>query len=299
MISVVIPLYNKESSIAAAINSVLSQSFQDFEIIVIDDGSTDDSAHIVGSFTDHRIRLISQTNAGVSEARNKGIAEAKGEFIALLDGDDLWKPEFLATMYTLSERYPECSVFAVDYESRNKEHVTNGTIINKLPFTDECGLLTNYFEVAAYSNPPICSISIMVRASAFKAIGGFPTGIRSGEDLLTWARLACRFKIAYSRRVLAIFNVEGYNVNEPPKRIPANEDIVGRELAALDAEYSPEGIKEYRAMWHKMRASVYMRLRMRRKSIREAVKGIRLNPRNFKLYAFIALNCLPSKLQPF
>ena len=94
MISVVIPLYNKEKYIKRAIESVLNQTFQKFEIIVVNDGSTDKSAEIVQNIKDPRIRLINQKNAGVSAARNRGIQEAKYEYIAFLDADDFWEKIF-------------------------------------------------------------------------------------------------------------------------------------------------------------------------------------------------------------
>lgn len=285
--------------IERTLRSVLTQTFQDFEIIVVDDGSTDGSAEIVKGITDNRIRLISQKNSGVSAARNRGIAESRGELIALLDGDDEWKPEYLETQFNLSLRYPECRVFAVNYETCDSNKKITPTIINALPFAGEDGELTNYFEVASCSHPPICSISIMVRKGVFEQIGGFPIGVRSGEDLLTWARLACLNRIAYSRKSLARFNVEGYDIKEKPKRIPAEDDFVGHELAKLKEKHNPYLINHYIAHWHKMRSSVYMRLSMRKASIREALIGLRYNPLNYKLFAYIIINLLPSKLQPF
>ena len=201
MISVVIPLYNKEKQIAYTLQSVFEQTFQDFEIVAVDDGSTDNSVEEVEKFDDSRIRLIHQTNAGVSAARNRGIEEARGELIAFLDADDEWMPEYLATQYGLYQKYPECSVYACNYEFRDSEGKVTPTIIRKLPFEGEDGVLSNYFEVASCSHPPICSISIMVKKTAIQAIGGFPLGIKSGEDLLTWARLAVNEKFAYSRKV--------------------------------------------------------------------------------------------------
>lgn len=299
MISVVIPLYNKEKQIAYTLQSVQNQTFQDFEIVIVDDGSTDDSIAEVEKFSDSRIRLIHQENAGVSAARNRGIEEAKGDLIAFLDADDEWKPEYLATQYCLSQKYPDCNVFACNYEFRNIEGKVTPTIIRKLPFSGEDGILSNYFEVASCSHPPICSISIMVRKSAIQAIGGFPVGIRSGEDLLTWARLAVNDKIAYSRRSLAIFNVEGYAISEKPKRLPAEPDIVGRELYILWKQYPSHGLKLYNALWHKMRSSIYLRLNMRRNSIVEAFVALKYAPFNYKLYVYILLNFLPNRLRPF
>lgn len=299
MISVVIPLYNKATSISSTLECVLNQNFTDWEVVVVDDGSTDDSANIVGSMGDSRIRLIRQPNAGVSAARNRGAIEAEGEFIAFLDADDEWDKYYLATQYELTQKYPDCDVFAMNYEFQDINGKKTSTIINKLPFKDADGVLSNYFEVASCSHPPLWTSAVMVRKSAFQNIEGFPVGIKSGEDLLTWARLACLYKIAYCKTPLAVFNVEGYDTKEKPKRIPAEVDIVGQELKKLYKTYDNPGLKQYVGLWHKMRSSIYMRLRMRGKSIKEAIYGLRYSPTNIKLYAFIILNLLPKKIQPF
>lgn len=299
MISVVIPLYNKATSISSTLECVLNQTFSDWEVVVVDDGSTDDSANIVNSMDNSRIRLIRQSNAGVSAARNRGVAEARGEFVAFLDADDEWDKEYLATQYELTKKYPDCDVFAINYEFRDINGKKTSTIINKSPFNGEDGVLSNYFEVASCSHPPLWTSAVMVRKSTFQNIEGFPLGIKSGEDLLTWARLACRYKIAYCKTPLAVFNVDGYDTKEKPKRIPAETDVVGRELKKLYKTYNTPGLKQYVGLWHKMRSSIYMRLRMRGKSIKEAMYGLWYSPTNIKLYAFIILNLLPKKIQPF
>ena len=288
--SVVIPLYNKERQIAGTLRSVFAQTFADYEIIVVDDGSTDGSAAVVESLHDHRIRLIRQANAGVSAARNLGIAEARGEYIALLDADDEWRPEYLATIAVLIRKYPQCDVFATNYSHVDSNGKTFPTILRKLPFDGDDGILYNYFEVASVSSPPICSICITARKEAFQSVGGFPLGIKSGEDLLTWARLAARYKIAYSKKQLAVFNVEGYDRNERPKRIPAENDTVATELLKLKDEFNPSNINQYISFWHKMRAVIYMRLGMKSKSIKEAFKAVRYNPLNYKALAVISFN---------
>lgn len=289
MISVIIPLYNKADSIATALNSVLSQTYQDFEVVVVDDGSTDDGVAIVERYADPRIRLIRQTNAGVSAARNKGIAEAKGAYVAFLDADDEWMPEFLAEIVALQREFPECKAQATTYvQCQNGEQ--KNIILNRLPFTGEHGVLNNYFEVASHSNPPVCSICVCIERTLLQELGGFPLGIKSGEDLLTWARIATRTHWAYSLKSCAIFNVEGYGVNERPKRMPAEVDVVGQELRLLWKSYPKQkGVRRYIANWHKMRSSIYMRLGMRKKSIREAFIGLRYAPLNWKLYIYVLL----------
>jgi len=299
MISVIIPLYNKEKQIAATLKSVIEQTFQDFEIIVVNDGSTDNSATEVLKVKDPHIRLIHQENTGVSAARNRGIQEARFDLIAFLDADDNWKPNYLENQYELSKKYPQCSVYACNYEFRNADGTITSTIIRRLPFQESEGILSNYFEVASCSHPPIWTSAVMVRKEAIQAIGGFPIGIKSGEDLLTWARLAANYQIAYSKEVCAIFNVEGYDFSEKPKRLPAEPDVVGKALKELADNHTIPNLNQYISHWHKMRSSIYLRLNMRKKSIEEALIALRHNPTNYKLYIYIFLNFIPSRLRPF
>ena len=295
MISVIIPLYNKEASIATALNGVLAQTYQDFEVVVVDDGSTDGGAAVVETFDDPRIRLIRQANAGVSAARNRGIAEARGEHVAFLDADDEWMPEFLEEIVALIVEYPECRARATNYIF-NSNGVKSPTILRKMPFTEGRGVLTNYFEVASCSHPPVCSICVCIERALLQEIGSFPVGIKSGEDLLTWARVAVRTQWAYSLKALAQFNVEGYDMKERPKRIPAEVDVVGNELKLMWKKSKAKGMKRYIAHWHKMRCSIYLRLGMKKKSIVEALRGLKYHPLNYKLYAYILLNIVPLRL---
>ena len=296
MITIIIPLYNKEASIATALRGVLEQTYQDFEVVVVDDGSTDGGAAVVEQFDDPRIRLIRQANGGVSAARNRGIAEAKGAHVAFLDADDEWMPTFLEEIAALIAAYPECKARATNYIF-NSNGVKSPTLLRKMPFTEGRGVLTNYFEVASCSHPPVCSICVCIDRDLLQEMGGFPLGIKSGEDLLTWARIAVRTNWAYSLKPLAQFNMEGYEMNERPKRIPAEEDVVGSELRLM-LKNNPKlkGLRYYVAHWHKMRCSIYMRLGMKRKSIVEALRGLKYHPLNYKLYAYILLNIIPIKL---
>jgi hypothetical protein len=124
-------------------------------------------------------------------------------------------------------------------------------------------------------------------------IGGFPVGIKSGEDLLTWARVAVRTDWAYSVREMAQYNFDQVSIKEPPTRIPEEIDVVGAELKSMLRRCPNKiGMRKYLCLWHKMRSSMYMRLGYRKECAVEAVKALRYNPWNYKLYAYLVLNML-------
>lgn len=298
MISVVIPLYNKERQIANTLQTVLRQTFQDFEIVIVNDGSTDNSVVEIEKIKDSRIRIIHQENAGVSAARNRGIEEAKYDLIAFLDADDEWKLEYLETQYNLFLKYPECSVFAVNYEFRDSKGNITPTKINKLPFRDEDGILSNYFEVASCSHPPLWTSAVLVSKVAIMNIGGFPIGIKSGEDLLTWARLAVRYKIAYSKIVDAVFILDdSHLIKNKPLRVHEN-DKADIEFVKLYNEYrSIKFLRFYVSLWFKMRSSVYLRLGDKLNTWKFGLMSLKYNPRNYKIYAFLLMVILPQKIQ--
>ena len=279
MISIIIPLYNKETSIATALRGVLAQTYQDFEVVVVDDGSTDGGAAVVETFTDPRIRLIRQENGGVSAARNRGIAEARGEHVAFLDADDEWMPEFLEEIAALIAEYPESRARATNYIF-NSNGVKSPTILRKMPFTGERGVLTNYFEMASCSHPPMWTSAVCIDRDLLQEIGGFPVGIKSGEDLLVWARVAVRTQWAFSMKAMAQYNFDQVSIKEPPTRIPEEVDVVGEELKRLWQD-NPEvcGLKLYLSLWHKMRSSMYMRLGgYKKECAKEAFKALHYNP---------------------
>lgn len=299
MISIVIPLYNKQDCIANTLNTVLNQQFQDFEIVVVNDGSTDRSVDEVRKMSDIRIRLVSQPNAGVSVARNHGIEESKGEFIAFLDADDEWSPYYLTIQMALVEKYPECAVFATNYEFRDAYGMIRPTIIRNLPFRGKSGILDNYFEMAYSSHPPLWTSAVMVRKSAIQDIGGFPIGIKSGEDLLTWARLALNYKIAFTIMPAAVYNLgEGYDYSNLPPRKQDKNDPVGRGLLDLYRTHnSIVGLRRYLAHWHKMRASVAIRFGYKKETVCEVFKSLWYSPLNYKVMSFLILALLPDKLR--
>ena len=298
LITVVIPLYNKENEVSRSLRSVLSQSVKDIEIIVVDDGSVDNGRKTVLTFNDPRIRLVGQKNAGVSAARNRGIAEAGSDMVAFLDADDEWCPNFIETVLRLRERFPECAVFATSYTYRYNDGNNRTVIIRGLADSAcEC-ILRDYFLVAAQSDPPLHSSSVAVKKSAITAIGGFPVGITIGEDLLTWARLAARYEIAYCRSPLAVFWAPLKN-EDREQRVPETPDRVAMGLVELMAEARPEhaaGLRLYVALWHRMRASVYLKFNLTAESRREIVYSIGYAGLSLRLFILMLISYFPGTL---
>src|SRR5690242_10576761 len=116
-VSVVIPLYNKEATIGRTIQSILQQSFRDYEIVLVDDGSTDNSKAASTGVGDPRIVLYSQPNSGPGAARNAGVARARGKLIAFLDADDEWLPDHLASAVSALLAEPDCAAYLCGYDS--------------------------------------------------------------------------------------------------------------------------------------------------------------------------------------
>ena len=210
--SVVIPLYNKQNYIKETIKSVLNQTFQDFEIVIVNDGSKDDSVKVVESIQDDRIKLLHQKNSGVSVARNKGIKEAKADYVAFLDADDLWLPKFLQTIYELIQNFPDAGLYATAYKKRKENGEEFGINIQALPSKEYEGYLPNYFESIVKGDNLVCSSATCIPKKVFIENDiWFPVGEKYGEDLYVWARVAIKFAIAYSTKICSIYKIEAEN----------------------------------------------------------------------------------------
>jgi glycosyltransferase involved in cell wall biosynthesis len=188
-VSVVIPLYDKASTVGAAATSVLRQSFTDLELIVVDDGSTDDSLSVVRAITDPRLRILAQPNAGPGAARNRGLAEAAGEYVAFLDADDEWQPELLQLAVTALDAHPECGAWV-------SGHALGPERVSQAPRNRRMGLTPGPWRLP-HRPPPkslkfyvdFCHSSCVVaRTSVVRRYGGYYDRDRAtyGEDSYLW-----------------------------------------------------------------------------------------------------------------
>lgn len=193
MFSIIMPLYNKAQSVEKSIRSVLAQTECAFELLIVNDGSTDKSPEIAESITDARIRVIHQNNAGVSAARNHGIREAKFEYLAFIDADDLWTPTFLSSIQSLISQYPNAGAYATAYQFQtgieNRPARIHGLQSNPM-------LMDDYFAVASRGDLPFHTSGICIPRSVIARVGYFPVDQQQGEDQDLWARIALAFSIA-------------------------------------------------------------------------------------------------------
>lgn len=203
-ISVVIPLYNKAEYIAETIKSVLTQTFRNFELIIVNDGSTDSSLEVVKSFSDNRIKIINKTNGGESSARNVGIKSSISPYVALLDADDLWEPTFLYEMAGLIERYPEAALFGSGYVFIDKNGCQRNPQIGLPP--NFVGYINNYFELAI-TNPLYSSSSSVIKKFELDTIGMFDESLSKGPDLDMWIKIALNYKVAYLNKPLSYYRL--------------------------------------------------------------------------------------------
>lgn len=208
VISVVIPLYNKAPHIQRTLDSVLNQTIQNFEIIVVGGNSTDGGEDIVRTYTDPRITLIKEAGCGVSAARNQGVAEAKADLIAFLDADDEWLPEFLETILTLREKYPDAGLYGTGRIVVKSDEQT--PVLCHPELGDR--LLDSYYkEKNTFVGMVISTSSSAVDKKIFQSINGWAENMRRAEDEDLFARLAYVSDVVYSPKPLSLYYVETVN----------------------------------------------------------------------------------------
>jgi len=195
-ISVIIPVYNKEKYIKNTLISVLNQDFTDYEIIIIDDGSTDRSIEIIKNLNPPQIQIIQQTNQGVAVARNKGAEKASGKIIAFLDADDLWLPNHLSEIKKLSKNLKEAAFFATAYQIKYQNGLKKDFIYK---FTPPYQLLSQYYQYS-YRFPLFFTSNFAVKKDIFQQTGGFKTGI-DAEDTELFLRLGTQYALGYAAKI--------------------------------------------------------------------------------------------------
>lgn len=202
-LAVVIPLYNKERSIARAIESVLEQTVNFKELIIVNDGSTDNSLAVAKQFNDERIVVIDQANQGVCAARNNGAKVANADYVCFLDADDAWEPHFLEEIASLIALNPDAGIYCARYAEFDEEgNKFIGNLVNIS--SDFCGQLADFFTAYKYNRSLICSSNTCIKKSYLNQIGGFPRGVKIGEDIYVWLQIALLSPVMFSAKLSSI-----------------------------------------------------------------------------------------------
>lgn len=262
--SIVIPLYNKEQSIKKTIESVLNQTYQNFEILIVNDGSTDSSVEIVSAIKDKRINIINKENGGVSSARNEGIHKSKFEIVAFLDGDDFWENNYLEEMNDLINDFPDCHFFGSNfYIIKDQIKIVNKNSLD----SNFRGCLDDYFKITLKSNI-LQSSSIILKKDLIKKSGNFNENLVMGEDFDFWFRNALNSKIAFNNKPLSnyneddpnmatnkkysfkklyeyLFEIKKYENENSNLRILVNKIRVGKLPEILKANHSQDTVNEF------------------------------------------------------
>ncbi|MEH2310362.1 MAG: glycosyltransferase [Nostoc sp.] len=216
-ISVIIPAYNSEKTIKHTIQSALNQTFTNFELIIINDGSQDSTLEVVTQIQDSRIKVFSYSNAGGNVSRNRGLHRAVGEFVSFLDADDLWTPDKLQSqLKALQENVTTKVAYSwTDYIDANGEFILSGKRINVKGNVYENLLINNFLENG--SNPLICRKALIT-------LGGFDESLSAAQDWDMWLRLASKFDFICVPSVQILYRIS-YN--------SVSSNLVRQEKACL------------------------------------------------------------------
>ncbi len=235
-ISIITPAYNAQQTIGATIESVLAQTEPDFELIIIDDGSQDDTVAVVQRYPDPRIRLFSYANAGIAVSRNRGLAQAQGELIASLDADDLWQPTKLAAQRAALAAQPEAGVAyswcdCIDEQGRwlrrGGHRPLSGNVLVPL-------LLSDITENGS---------NVLIRRSALDAVGSFDESLTAGQDWDLYIRLAARYPFVLVPEVHVLYRVITGSVSANLQRLETN----GRRVIAKAFTQAPPALQPLRS----------------------------------------------------
>ncbi|MCW4450788.1 glycosyltransferase family 2 protein [Kaistella sp. BT6-1-3] len=249
MFSVIIPYYKKRKYIERCIGAVLAQSYQDFEIILVDDGSQDDVAQLIEEKYSGKVHLIQQDNQGVSAARNTGIAAATHDYIAFLDADDYWSPFYLACNAEIINNETDVKIIGSHYTRNKSELEIKNNTLDYFKFE-------NYFKIAIRNTFFLTSATVVTR-DFFEQNPGFNSNLKRGEDIDVWLRV-----VASSGKAFYINNTLVYYSDEDSEQATSSIGEVANSLVGTINEYYKKELRqnENQAFSHFVSKYVYFNL---------------------------------------
>src|SRR5690606_13470951 len=203
--SVVIPLYNKEKDFPLTLQSVLKQNFSDFEVVIVNDGSTDGSLAIAeaAAAKDRRIKIFSKKNEGLAATRNFGVEKAAANDVVFLDADDYWYPNHLENMMAILTKYPDAQWYATAYEKKYNEKLTHKMVSPISEMSNNWIEKVNFFE-NSMADSLVTGSTFGMKRSFFLNLGGHNTNVTFAEDTDLWIRAALAEPVAFSNNISAI-----------------------------------------------------------------------------------------------
>jgi len=242
--SIIIPLFNKKAFIGEVLRRVLLQSFTNYEVIIIDDGSTDGSAEIVNSFTASNLTCIKTKNQGVSAARNTGIKAASGTLIAFLDADDYWDNNHLEELYKLHISFPGAGLLASRYKLKFSEAKIVKPCFKNLPENFR-GIVPDFFK-ASLTYRIAWTSALAVDARVLKHVGLFNELLSNGEDNDLWIRIALKYDVALGNCYTAIYN---YHIIDTLSKKKISERALPNFARFAEAEKTNASLKKFLDMY--------------------------------------------------
>ena len=294
--SVVIPTYNRAATIGRAIESALSQTRPHFEIILVNDGSTDHTEEAIKPYRD-RIRYISQDNRGSASARNRGILEGSGNYIAFLDSDDLWYPKKLERVEIAIREYPEAGLFYSD------SNVIDGN--GRLMWVHKCPHIIGSAYQKFLESDFVSTSAVVVRRNCFDGVGVFSESLTGCEDWDMWIRLSRQFSSIHIPEVLSAFSwrTSGARSTDPGPWLSGAETVVRHSLDA-DPNLTIQSKRRIWARLYYVQGKINLWCGDQSRGIKYLRRSIKTDPTVYKAYIYLAVlgnpwlkNRLPNRLR--
>ena len=328
LISVIMPTYNRASYLSGAIESVLGQTFQDFELIIIDDGSTDDTHTVVNPYLkDKRIRYFMQQNGGAAAARNHGLAVRQGKYVAFIDSDDTWEKNKLTLQWAVMNQLPDVGIVCSDFSSlddegcREQSHIRSyfsvfddyglryEDVFQYVITTPVKGLAAdaqvywgNVYETMIFGNIILTS-TCLCRAEVFKHTGVFDTRYSTLDDYDLFLRICRHFPIAYIDQSLVCYRYSNDQLSGDihfEKLCNNVIDIFKKNVEALkDDEFfrkNKSKIKRHLGMLQAQQAYYYFSHGNMSRAAQYYLQSILNRPGHYKSYLYLLFSLLPPKV---